>query len=321
MIHSIKVTNHLGEDITLELTRPGNTGFIVSSVNGLGPPKATINTTKTAAADGTIYNSSFLDARNITMSLIFEETKTESIEVIRQKSYKYFPIKRNVELEIQTDKRLVKTKGYVESNEPSIFTSMAGCNISIVCPDPFLYAYDSINVVFSGVTSNFEFPFENDAKKDPITGEYIKDPITDEYVMDPLLELGIIENKTENVVYYEGDSEIGFQIIIHALGDVTNLRIYNVDTKDVIVINTDKLTAMTGSAILNGDTIFINTKKGYKSATLLREGHEYNIINCLGRKIDWFTLMKGDNTFAFTADTGSENLQFSIIHELVYDGV
>ena len=315
MIHSIKVTNHLGEDITLELTKPGNTGFIVSSVNGLGPPKATINTTKTAAADGTIYNSSFLDARNITMSLIFEETKTESIEVIRQKSYKYFPIKRNVELEIQTDKRLVKTKGYVESNEPSIFTSMAGCNISIVCPDPFLYAYDSVNVVFSGVSPNFEFSYYNVDEKHGTFG------FSNESLTEPLLELGIIENKTENVVYYEGDSEIGFQIIIHALGDVTNLRIYNVDTKDAIVINTDKLTAMTGSAILNGDTIFINTKKGYKSATLLREGHEYNIINCLGRKIDWFTLMKGDNTFAFTADTGSENLQFSIIHELVYDGV
>ena len=38
----------------------------------------------------------------------------ESIEDLRQKSHK-FPLKKSVELTIETDNRYVKTTGYVES--------------------------------------------------------------------------------------------------------------------------------------------------------------------------------------------------------------
>ena len=303
MIRSITVTNHLGDSIKLELTRPDKTGFIVGPIEGLGPPKASINTSKTATSDGATYNSAFLDIRNITFNLVFQETKTESIEDIRLKSYKYFPVKKNVELLIETDRRLARTSGYVESNEPDIFSSAEGCNISIICPDPFLYTYDNNEVVFYGIQPAFEFPFSNES------------------LTEPLLELGLIENKSENVVYYEGDSETGMTIIIHAVGDVTNLTIYNTMTRGMMVIDTVKMATLTGSAIVAGDTIVINTRKGYKSAMLMRGGNEINILNCLNRNVDWFTLSKGDNVFAFVAETGSENLQFSIIHDLAYDGV
>ena len=44
MIHSITVTNYLGDSIVLELARPEQSGFIVKSVEGLGPAKGNVNT-------------------------------------------------------------------------------------------------------------------------------------------------------------------------------------------------------------------------------------------------------------------------------------
>lgn len=55
--------------------------------------------------------------------------------------------------------------------------------------------------------------------------------------------------------------------------------------------------------------------------TLIREGIGYNILNCLSRDSDWFQLAKGDNIFAYTADSGAENLQFTIQNQTAYEGV
>lgn len=39
------------------------------------------------------------------------------------------------------------------------------------------------------------------------------------------------------------------------------------------------------------------------------------------KNTDWFTLAKGDNIFAFTADSGVTNLQFRIENKVIYEGV
>ena len=92
---------------------------------------------------------------------------------------------------------------------------------------------------------------------------------------------------------------------------------------DKMIINTDRLKTIMGTetAIIAGDTIIINTVRGYKSITLLRDGITTNILNCLDRGSKWFTLMKGDNIFSYDADTGASNLQFYIVNKVAYDGV
>jgi hypothetical protein len=86
-------------------------------------------------------------------------------------------------------------------------------------------------------------------------------------------------------------------------------------------INTDKLLALTGSVIIAGDDIIISTVKGNKYITLLRDGTYINILNCLDKNVDWLQLAKGDNVFAFTAETGNAFLQFRIENRTVYEGV
>ena len=55
MIKSVTVVNHLGESLKLDLASPEKSGFIVKSIEGLGPVKATVNTTKMSTTDGALY--------------------------------------------------------------------------------------------------------------------------------------------------------------------------------------------------------------------------------------------------------------------------
>lgn len=302
MIRSITITNYLGERIKLELTKPENSGFIIKSIDGLGPAKANINTTKVATADGTTYNSALLNQRDIVMNLEFYQTRTETIEDIRQKSYKYFPIKKKLKMLIKTDNRELETEGYVETNEPNIFSENEGCSITILCPNPFFHSRNVSETAFSGVEPLFQFPFMNESA-------------------EPVLELGKIKVKQEEVVYYEGDYEVGVIITIHAIGDASNVVIHNVRTREQMHLDTLKLKAKTGYEIIAGDIITIDTRVGNKGITLLRDGDKFNILNCLDKGSDWFTLSKGDNIFAYTADIGGSNLQFVISSENLYEGV
>ena len=72
---------------------------------------------------------------------------------------------------IETDNRQAEIEGYVESNDPAIFSKDEGSDISIVCPNPFFYSAgkDGINTtIFYGVEALFEFPFSNESLQDPL---------------------------------------------------------------------------------------------------------------------------------------------------------
>lgn len=305
MIRSVTVTNYLGEKFKMELTKPELSGFVITSITGLGSGKATINMVDMATTDGSLYNSARVPSRNIVISVVFMEGK-ESIETLRQKCYRYFPIKKKLKLKIEMDNRIGEIEGYVESVEPDIFSDKESAEISIVCDYPFFYAGGMDNVqstIFNGIEPMFEFPFSNESLE------------------ENLIEIGIIRNRQDNTVLYSGDVETGIIIYIHAVGKASNVTIYNTTTKEVMKIDTKKLEQLTGNEIIASDDIIINTIKGQKSAKLIREGVETNILNCIDRNVDWFQIVKGDNIFVYTAETGSENLQFKIENHLIYEAM
>lgn len=304
MIYSVKVTNYLGESIVLELARPEKSGLVIEEIEGLGPPKANISMTDITNGDGSVYNSARTDPRNIVIHFRFMEFPT--VESSRNIVYKFFPIKKPVTLEFQTELKRATIVGYVESNEPNIFEENSGTEISILCPDPYFYASGpgALNtVIFYGIEPLFEFPFSNES------------------LTENLIVFGeVIRNANENLKY-DGEVETGITIKIVAMGDVRGLTIYNLDTREMMKIDTDKLSAITGSEIVEFDEITIVTVKGKKSVTLLRDGVYKNILNCITKDSDWFQLSKGDNPFAYTADYGTENLQFTIQYETLYEGI
>ena len=303
MIKSLTITNHLGNSITLELTRPDKSGFVVKGVEGLGPAKANINLTAFATSDGATYNSAFIDPRDITISLGYYQTSTETVEDLRHKAYKYFPTKKKIHLVIETDNRVVQTEGYVETHEPFIFSEDCGCTIQIRCPDPYLYSMDEVETVFYGIEPIFEFPFQNNS------------------LSEPLLEMGTIINTNTALIFYEGDCEVGCTFVFDATGPVSDITIYKTGTDEYLAIDTGKLPSVLGSEIIGDDRIIVDTTVGNKSITLIRDGVRYNILNCLDKKSTWFTISKGDNIFSYTVGVGEEYLQFRISNKIVYYGV
>lgn len=303
MIHQVAVINYLGETKLFELRNPEKSGFAIMNMGGLGPPAATVNMTDMVTSDGSIFNSARIQNRNITLQLRFMDP---NVEVNRHETYKYFPLKKRVDLVIWTDERVCATYGYVETNEPDIFNQYEGTNISIICPDPFFYSAgdDGVNTtIFYSVEPEFEFPFSNDS------------------LTEKLLNMGTILNLTERTVYYDGDGEIGVTIRMHALGDVSMITIYNTGTREVMRIDTNKLRDLTGHGMIKGDDIIISTVRGDKYIRLLRNGLYTNILNVLDKDSDWFQLAKGDNIFAYTAEEGLSDLQFKIENRSLYEGV
>lgn len=301
MIRSITVTNYRGESLELNLTKPEESGFVVAYINGLGPGKANINLTDISTTDGGLFNTARLSSRNITIGLVYKWGK-ESIEEIRHKSYKYFPIKRKLKLRIQTDTRTADIEGYVEANDPSIFSSSQGSEISIICPNPYFYAPEESVSVFSGAEPAFEFPFSNES------------------LDQKLIEMGRVYYRNEHVVSYEGDVDTGITILMHMLGAASDITIYNLDTRESIYLNTRKFSGSLVGGFVRGDDVIISTVPGNKHVTLIREGVSTNILFCLGENPDWFKITKGENRFAYTG-TGTENLQFRITNKVLYEGM
>lgn len=304
MIKTVRVTNYLGESLTLELSNPWDIGIAITKIEGLGPVKADINSTKISSGDGARFNSARIGTRNIVFTFRLLEAPT--VEDSRQKTYKYFPIKTNVTLLFETDNRLCQITGYVESNKPNIFSEEEDTQISIICPNPYFISMDNggMNTVwFFGDEPVFKFPFSNES------------------LTDPLIVFGNIKLRQEEIVPYDGDSEVGFTIKMHALGEVRQITIYNTKTRESMKIDTDILNEITGSGITAGDEITISTIKGDKHITLLRNGEEINILNVLGKDVDWFQLAKGDNRFAYICEYGAENLEFNINYQTLYEGV
>ena len=304
MIRSVTVTNYTGDSLKIELAKPFDTGMLIYNITGIGASNASINIAEMSTTDGALFSSARVESRNIVLYIRFVGN---DVETVRQKTYKYFPIKRKVTLEFETDNRISVIDGYVEKNDPQVFQKQEYTQISIICPYPYFYqgGEGGTNITyFYGVNPLFEFPFSNESLEAPV------------------IEMGQIVQEPTKSIWYEGDSSVGVKIYIHALGTAKNISVANLDTQQVMHIDTDKIASiMDGDGFKAGDDIEISTVQGEKYVRLLRDGEYTNILNALGKDADWFQIAKGDNRFAFTAEEGISNLQFRIENRMIFEGV
>jgi len=320
MLRKVIITNYLGKSVEYSFDNPtleDSSGLLITEIDGLGPVKANVNMTQLATADGDIFNSSRLNGRNIVIKARF--TYADTIEDARLLSYKFFPIGHKLTFHIETDNRIAETDGFVESNEPDIFSDESDMQVSVLCESPWFLSVDEDGkqqTNFSNVVPMFEFPIEQNPETGEWEGQFMNDSVT-----EPLIEFARIINKKESTVYYDGDAETGCKIEIHAIGSVEMVTIYNVKTGDKMIIDTNKLETLTGDKIIYGDTIIINTIKGNKYINLIRDGVTTNILNVLGKDAEWFQLVKGDNLFAYTAEYGEANIQFMVETQILFEGV
>lgn len=325
MIKSVTVQNPFVGDDPLVLNLPSSHeehGIYIKSITGIGPDKATINTTSLAMEDGGIFNSAKSDIRNIVITLGFYESSIlhNSIEDSRHLTYKYFPKKKKVTLTFETDNRTLRISGYVESNEPDIFNKDETTQISIICTDPNFYDVDDMTYTFGSANGLFEFLFENNTVNDdeltsiggmisdeykvvnalPLTGEdntfyYVKRTLGDDVVYDEYyyLKNGPFILLQENKVLHNAEL---------CMGDVSEAGVYEVyynGDADVGMILTIHLLGEVGDITINNvipdQTIELNVNKIKALAGIeeFESGDNIVIISKVGYKCIYFE--RGDS--------------------------
>lgn len=295
MIKSVTITNYLGESMELELTRPDKSGIYIKKIDGLGPVNAQVNLTELSSADGSVYNSSRLNSRNIvmTLGLMFNPM----IEDSRHLLYRMFPLKKEVRVDVLTDRRALYTIGYVEKNEPDIFNKEETQQISILCTSPFWNFPIPYEAKYYYAEKGFEFEFWNPKSEGAS-------------ITDKEIEFGTITNLEEVDVINPGDNDCGMVIDIICTNDFVIssypsddywFTLTNLQTSEQIKVIFSRLPSSILSpfgVVRVGDTIRISTVKGDRYASYVRNGSQYNIINVLGRNIDWIQIHPGHNTFS-----------------------
>lgn len=320
MIQSFTVTNHTGKSMMCDLANPWKEGLAVASIDGLGPGQATINVADISSMDGGLFNSARKGTRNIVFNLIFVDHDTLTIEDIRRKCYTYFPIKKNVKLKFTTsDGKTNKDffiDGYVESNEPNIFSSSEGATVSVICPQPFFYKSLSQEQRFS-VSSNPEFTFA--FSKVPEDGTE--------------LLMGDVVPYVVSDIYYEGDADVGIvvemvfktDIDLDSIDDKT-IRIDNSLTNTTNIFSLEKVVNLAAEQIEDydgikaGDKLTLSTVVGEKGLIYTHDGIDYNMLSAIEPAGKWIYLTTGSNYLVINKD-GAIEITASAKNKIYYYGV
>jgi hypothetical protein len=140
MLERIEAVSPQGAILNLPLD-DSVSGFLMDEVTGLDPVKATITSSSFAQLDGSQYQSSRREERNIILTITLEpEWGSETVRDLRKRLYAYFMPKSAVDLKFySSDMDPVWISGRVESFETPLFSSEPQVTVSIICFDPDFY--------------------------------------------------------------------------------------------------------------------------------------------------------------------------------------
>lgn len=264
--------------------------YQVIKITGLNPPKAQINTTTIVGLDGAVFNSSKLETRNLVLTIKING----DIEANRLNLYNYFKTKDWCKFYYSNDSLDVAIEGYVESVECNLFTNDETAQISIICPYPYFKGLSEITTDSGQVLALFTFPFSIN----------ISEPV-------------VISNYEETggvVVFNSSESECGVTIEIDVSDSINSIEIKNITTGDDFELD---------YVFSPQDKIIIDTNKGQKSITLIRNGVFSNLFAALKQGSVFFQLAKGTNVFEYLVDGAESNGKISLLFRYfnVYRGV
>jgi hypothetical protein len=113
-------------------------GLLVEEIEGLDPVKATIVSSSFATVDGSQYQSSRRESRNIKIKLGLEpDPAVDTVRSLRKSVYDFFMPKAPVDLRFfMEDGLTVNISGRVETCDATMFTEEPSVDISIINFDP-----------------------------------------------------------------------------------------------------------------------------------------------------------------------------------------
>ena len=264
------------------------TQFAFSDISGVCPPQATINTTTTAGYDGSTVNNTSVGQRNIVLTVRILGDATAG----KKELYSVFKSKQQGELFYKSDGWEVKIPCYTEKLEIVPTAKPLTAVISLICPQPYWEALETLNVETETLTDGFYFPL---------------------VLLESGIPLGVINAQDTVNVENDGDVELGFTVkFIANDGSVSNPKIINTQTLEYIELEAE---------MQAGDVISVCTIQGNKRVTLTRNGEDINYFNKLVDGSAFMQLQEGDNEFQFSAAGGSANMLVRMSYIPRYIGV
>lgn len=163
MLQTVDLTNEQGLSMTLSLPDISS-GFVVQGIDGLDPVKATIVTSPFAGQDGSQYQTSRRENRNIIFKLGVEANYSAgSVQTLRKKLMGFFMPKSLVHMRFhRLGAPTVDIWGRVESFDFPIFAKEPQATISLISVDPDFYDPNQLSVPGNTTTSTYKMPIDYD---------------------------------------------------------------------------------------------------------------------------------------------------------------
>lgn len=257
--------------------------YVVIEFEGFDPPPASLFTSKSPNRKGSKKNGSTLGER----ALIFQIKILGDIEVNRNALYEWTDTETELKIYYKNGVKNVYCVGTVTDCDVPTCTDNEIMTVAITCPDPYLKDLEEMATEISNLLKQFTFPFAIDAAGVPLST--------------------ILEDNKTNV--YNAGAETGAIIRIKALGEVSNISLY--DANDATRVFSIKMT------LSAGELVEIDTERSPRMVRLIRtNGESENILRYVGHNPTWFLLKKGNNVFGFTAsDAGNVEITFSFTNK------
>lgn len=288
----IKITNENG--ITETFLDKGCI-WLLNQVEGIYKMEANVTMSDNTMIDGSTYQGSILNKRNIVMTLSEWEQNATHQEA-RQQLYLLFPPKTRGTFEHFENDIALEIDYYVENIEITNVDHIRVATVSLLCANPYFRNQNQSYVPMAGERGNFTFPH-----RFPPQGEAFSS------LFRETLKQIDIENSADNV---------GMEIDIQVLGTVRNIRFNLLETNEHITLgySGNPLT------LYAGDNVKIITETEDENVYLIRNGVKEKINRYLDNDSEFLKLRIGTNTLTYEAESGLQNLFVTIKYNLYYLG-
>lgn len=267
--------------------------FILESVDGVYSIKNKVSTVENTMIDGSTYQGSVAEMRNIVLTLRDKNSHKFNRELL----YQCFKIDSKGQLKYKEDDSVKVIDYYVESINITGDYESRSATVSLLCPDPFFYDENDINVYLAEWNPAFKFIHEFKATKEEIGYRSLV--------------------KIQNIFNETATDNIGITIQITAKGTVKNPKIIHAESNRIIKVGYESKPLLMSA----GDVLTISTVTGNKHVYLLSEGVRAEINHYLTEDSEYFQLQRGNNHIGYDADGGLDNISIKITYRLKYSGV
>lgn len=283
--------------------------LVIPPVSGLTPPSASIFTSKSPNRKGAKYNGSTLDERNIVITIKL----LGDIEANRNALYEWVDTEQYAKVYYRNGAKNVYCEGYVQDCDIDLFTDNETVNLAILCPDPFWRDIQEIAVDISALLRQFTFPFAIAHEETVTYSSPNPDGTAATATMNKGIPFSTMRSDNATTVFNAG-AETGMTITVKCGSNLKNFEMY--DAKD-----TTRRFKVNGT-IIAGSVLIIDTDASPKTCKVMNSnGTISNMMKYIGSNPTWFTVKKGVNTFAYTAESGVADAVVTIGFTNKYLGV